>query len=97
VYFVVVFRLPCFTIKPGEQRVTFKLILKMHFANQAVLIALFVNVFIAQAAMVENGPSMQPNLYVVGYRMMRVVTTQPICDGGLQGQWNHFALLVGWG
>jgi signal peptidase I len=35
----------------------------------AVLIALFVNVFIAQAAMVENGPSMQPNLYV-GYRMM---------------------------
>ncbi|MFN2233061.1 MAG: signal peptidase I [Anaerolineales bacterium] len=35
----------------------------------AVLIALFVNVFIAQAAMVEDGPSMQPNLYV-GYRMM---------------------------
>ena len=35
----------------------------------AVLIALFVNVFIAQAAMVKDGPSMQPNLYV-GYRMM---------------------------
>jgi signal peptidase I len=35
----------------------------------AVLIAFFVNVFIAQAAMVEDGPSMQPNLYV-GYRMM---------------------------
>ena len=35
----------------------------------AILITLFVNVFIAQAAMVEDGPSMQPNLYV-GYRMM---------------------------
>jgi signal peptidase I len=35
----------------------------------AILIALFVNVFLAQAAMVEDGPSMQPNLYV-GYRMM---------------------------
>jgi signal peptidase I len=35
----------------------------------AVVIALFVNVFVAQAAMVEDGPSMQPNLYV-GYRMM---------------------------
>jgi signal peptidase I len=35
----------------------------------AILIALFVNVFIAQAAMVEDGPSMQPNLYV-GYKMM---------------------------
>ena len=35
----------------------------------ALLIALFVNVFIAQAAMVEAGPSMQPNLYK-GDRMM---------------------------
>jgi len=35
----------------------------------ALLIALFVNVFIAQAAEIESGPSMQPNLYV-GYRMM---------------------------
>lgn len=35
----------------------------------AILIALFVNVFIAKAAMVEDGPSMQPNLYR-GYRMM---------------------------
>lgn len=35
----------------------------------AILISLFVNVFIAQAAMVQDGPSMQPNLYK-GYRMM---------------------------
>jgi signal peptidase I len=35
----------------------------------ALLIALFVNVFIAQAATVKDGPSMQPNLYP-GYRMM---------------------------
>lgn len=35
----------------------------------ALLIALFVNVFIAQAAEIEDGPSMQPNLYI-GYRMM---------------------------
>jgi signal peptidase I len=35
----------------------------------SILIALFVNVFIAQAAMIEDGPSMQPNLYA-GYRMM---------------------------
>ena len=35
----------------------------------ALLISLFVNVFIAQAAVVQDGPSMQPNLYK-GYRMM---------------------------
>ena len=35
----------------------------------AIVIASFLNVFIAQAAMVQDGPSMQPNLYV-GYRMM---------------------------
>ena len=35
----------------------------------AVLLALFVNVFVAEAALVEEGPSMQPNLYV-GYRVM---------------------------
>ena len=35
----------------------------------AVLIALFVNVYIAEAAMVQEGPSMQPNLYI-GYRVM---------------------------
>ncbi len=29
----------------------------------AVLIALFINVYIAEAALVEDGPSMQPNLY----------------------------------
>jgi signal peptidase I len=35
----------------------------------ALLLALFVNVFVAEAALVENGPSMQPNLYP-GYRVM---------------------------
>ena len=35
----------------------------------ALLIALFVNVFVAEAAEIKDGPSMQPNLYV-GYRMM---------------------------
>jgi signal peptidase I len=35
----------------------------------ALFIALFVNVFIAEAAEVIDGPSMQPNLYV-GCRMM---------------------------
>ena len=35
----------------------------------AVVITLFINVFVARAAMVDDGPSMQPNLYV-GYRMM---------------------------
>jgi len=35
----------------------------------ALLIALFVNTFVTEAAVVEQGPSMQPNLYV-GYRVM---------------------------
>jgi signal peptidase I len=35
----------------------------------AVLIALFINVYIAEAAEIEAGPSMQPNLYA-GYRVM---------------------------
>jgi len=35
----------------------------------AVLLALFVNVFVAEAALVEEGPSMQPNLYI-GYRVI---------------------------
>jgi len=35
----------------------------------ALLLALFVNVFVAEAALVEEGPSMQPNLFV-GYRVM---------------------------
>lgn len=35
----------------------------------AVLFALFINVYVAEAAMVKDGPSMQPNLYV-GYRVM---------------------------
>jgi signal peptidase I len=35
----------------------------------ALLLALFVNVFVAEAALVEEGPSMQPNLYI-GYRVM---------------------------
>jgi len=35
----------------------------------AVLIALCVNVFVAEAAEIEAGPSMQPNLYA-GYRVM---------------------------
>ena len=29
----------------------------------AILVALFINVFVAEAALVEHGPSMQPNLY----------------------------------
>jgi signal peptidase I len=29
----------------------------------ALLVALFINVFVAEAALVEHGPSMQPNLY----------------------------------
>lgn len=33
------------------------------------LLALFLNVFVAEAALVEEGPSMQPNLYI-GYRVM---------------------------
>ncbi|MGA9351634.1 MAG: signal peptidase I [Anaerolineae bacterium] len=35
----------------------------------ALLVALFINVFVAEAAIVEYGPSMQPNLYR-GYRVM---------------------------
>ena len=35
----------------------------------ALLIALFVNTFVTEAAVVEQGPSMQPNLYV-GDRVM---------------------------
>jgi signal peptidase I len=35
----------------------------------ALLIALFINVYLAEAALVENGPSMQPNLYS-GNRVM---------------------------
>jgi signal peptidase I len=35
----------------------------------AVLIALFINVYVAEAAEIEAGPSMQPNLYA-GYRVM---------------------------
>ena len=35
----------------------------------ALLIALFVNVYVAEAVVVKEGPSMQPNLYV-GYRVM---------------------------
>jgi len=35
----------------------------------AIFVALFINTFIAEAAEIEAGPSMQPNLYV-GYRMM---------------------------
>jgi len=35
----------------------------------AALIAFFINVYVAEAAEIEAGPSMQPNLYV-GYRVM---------------------------
>lgn len=35
----------------------------------AVLIALFINVYVAEAAEIEAGPSMQPNLYA-GFRVM---------------------------
>ncbi len=35
----------------------------------AFLIASFVNVYVAQAVAVKEGPSMQPNLYI-GYRVM---------------------------
>ena len=35
----------------------------------AILIALFVNIYVAEAAEIEAGPSMQPNLYA-GYRVM---------------------------
>ena len=45
----------------------------------ALLIALFVNVFIAQAAEIESGPSMQPNLYA-GYRMMTEKISYYFCE-----------------
>jgi signal peptidase I len=35
----------------------------------ALLVALFINVYVAEAASVKDGPSMQPNLYV-GYRVL---------------------------
>lgn len=35
----------------------------------AVLLALFINVYVAEAVEIEDGPSMQPNLYA-GYRVM---------------------------
>lgn len=35
----------------------------------ALLVALFVNMFVAEAVAIDEGPSMQPNLYV-GYRVM---------------------------
>jgi len=35
----------------------------------AVLLALFINVYVAEAVEIEDGPSMQPNFYV-GYRVM---------------------------
>ncbi|MBN1148845.1 MAG: signal peptidase I [Anaerolineales bacterium] len=35
----------------------------------AIVIALFINVYVAEAVEIEDGPSMQPNLYV-GYRVM---------------------------
>jgi signal peptidase I len=35
----------------------------------AILIALFVHVYVAEAVSIEDGPSMQPNLYA-GYRVM---------------------------
>ncbi len=38
-------------------------------AVPALLIALFINVYVVQAVEIEAGPSMQPNLYQ-GYRMM---------------------------
>jgi signal peptidase I len=38
-------------------------------AVPALLVTLFITVYVAEGAMVEQGPSMQPNLYV-GYRVM---------------------------
>ena len=40
----------------------------------AVIMALFVNVYIAEAAMVEAGPSMQPTLYVGNRVMMEKIS-----------------------
>ncbi len=38
-------------------------------AVPALLVTLFITVYVAEGAVVEQGPSMQPNLYV-GYRVM---------------------------
>ena len=49
----------------------------------AVAIALFVNVYVAQAVTIEDGPSMQPNLYR-GYRVMTEKVSyylHPPCTG----------------
>jgi signal peptidase I len=35
----------------------------------ALLVSLFINVYVAEAVLVKDGPSMQPNLYI-GYRVM---------------------------
>lgn len=35
----------------------------------ALVVSLFINVYVAEAVLVKDGPSMQPNLYV-GYRVM---------------------------
>ena len=50
------------TIKKVIREIIFSLV-------PAILIAFFVNFFVTEAAVVEQGPSMQPNLYV-GYRVM---------------------------
>jgi signal peptidase I len=39
-----------------------------------VLLAIFLNVFVAEAALVEEGPSMRPNLYI-DYRVMTEAAT----------------------
>jgi signal peptidase I len=40
----------------------------------AILIALFINVYVAEAALVEQGPSMQPNLYRGNRVMMEKIS-----------------------
>jgi signal peptidase I len=40
----------------------------------AVLLALFVNVYIAKAAMIKDGPSMQPNLYAGDHMMTEKIS-----------------------
>jgi len=50
------------TIKKFIREIIFSLV-------PAILIAFFFNYFVTEAAVVEQGPSMQPNLYV-GYRVM---------------------------
>ena len=35
----------------------------------ALVVSLFINVYVAEAVLVKDGPSMQPNLYI-GYRVM---------------------------